>query len=343
MSTRRPLARWLALPLATAALLVSISGAAAAPAQRFTIHQVHLGGDVSLEGAHVSFQLTATESGDDGANIMIWLAPDSPIFDPPTLVSASADLGIGPDDSSMFGVVNLVRMATGEPAGTATIDATLAPNGPAELITNRLGGSNHKQFTEQTIQPLSASGSLVVSSDAGALSVSLDDASAEAVDYWEFTNSPSSTITSTKVLGMLQYWQVDGIVIGVRGEADFGISYIEVAVFLPDGGVLHGSDENALLTHRAIGAVVPLAPAGQGIAPTGGTVTVAGKVSKGEVTREVSIEGDDRIVTTVQHYTAAGSLTISLDDGREFTLDLASGDGPFYSFLQRTRDGGAAG
>ena len=343
MSTRRPrLSRWLAFPLAAAALVASFSGVAAAPALRQTIHQVHLSGDFALEGAHVSFQLTASEGGDDGANVMIWLAPDSPIFDPPTLVGASADLHIGPDDSSIFGTVYLVRPDTGAPAGTATLNAALAPNGPAELITNRLGG-NHKVFTEETIQPLSVSGSLTVPSDSGQLTILLDDASAVAVDYVEFANAPSSTVTSTKGLGLLQYWQVDGIVIGVRGEADSGISYIEVAVFLPDGGVLHGSDEDAVLTHRAIDAVVPLASEGHGIAPSGGTVTVTGTVSKGDVTREVSIEGDDRIVTTVQHYVAAGSLTISLDDGRQYTLDLAAGDGPFYGFLQRTRDGGAAG
>ena len=343
MSTRRPaLSRWLAFPLAAAALLTSLAGVAAAPAVRQAIHQVHLSGDLSLEDAYVSFQLTASEGGDDGVNVLIWLAPDSPIFDPPTLVGASADLHIGPDDSSMFGTVDLARSDTGEAAGTATLDASLAPNGPAQLITNRLGG-NHKLFTEQTIQPLSVSGSLVVPSDAGQQTFLLDDADAIAVDHVEFANAPSSTVTSTKVLGMLQYWHVDGMVIGVRGEADFGISYIEVAVFMPDGGVLHGSDEDAVLTHRAMDAVVPLASEGQGIAATGGTVTVRGTVSKGDVTREVIVDGDDRIVTTVQHHVAAGSLTLSLDDGREYTLDLAAGVGPFYGFVQRTRDGGAAG
>ena len=343
MSTRRlSVGRALAFPLAAAALLTSFSGVAAAPALRQTIHQVHLSGDLSLEGAYVSFQLTASEGGDDGVNIMIWLAPDSPIFDPPTLVGASADLHLGADDSSMFGTVDLARPDSGEAAGTATLDADLAPNGPAELITNRLGG-NHKVFTEQTIQPLAVSGSLIVPSDSGQLTFLLDDASAVAIDHVEFANAPSSTVTSTKALGMLQYWQVDGMAIGVRGEADSGISYIEVAVFLPDGGVLHGSDEDAVLTHQAIDAVVPMAFEGQGTAATGGTVTVTGTVSKGDVTREVTVDGDDRILTTVQHYLMAGSLTISLDDGREYTLDLAAGDGPFYGFVQRTRDGGAAG
>ncbi len=342
MSTRRPRSRWLAVPLAAAALLTTISGAAAAPAQRVTIHQIHLSGDISVEGAHVSFQLTATDSGDDGANLMIWLAPDSPIFDPPTLVGAGVDLSIGPDDSSMVGTVDLVRTATGDDAGTATVDVALSPDGAPELISNRLGG-NHKLFTEQTVQPLSVSGSMIIASGSGTLTVPLTEASAVAVDHVEFANSPSSTITSTNVLGMLQYWQVDGIVIGVRGEADSSISYIEVAVLLPDGTVLHGSDEDAVLTHRAIDAVVPLASEGQGIAPTGGTVTVTGTVAKGHVTRDVSIDGDDRIVTTLQHYTMAGSMTIALDDGRVLTLDLAAGDGPFYSFIQRTRDGGAAG
>lgn len=342
MLTRRHPSRWLAFPMAAAALLTSISAAAGAPAVRMSIHQVHLAGDHALDGAYVSYQLTATDSGDDGANVMIWLAPDSPIFDPPTLVSTSADLGLGPDDSEMFGTVDLVRSATGEPAGTATLDAALEADGAPELISNRLGG-NHKLFTEQTIQPLSAFGSLIVPSPAGTLMVPLDGASATAVDHVGFENSPSSTITSTKGIGMLQYWQVDGMVIGVRGEADSGISYIEVAVFLPDGGVLHGSDEDAVLTHQAMDAIVPLASEGQGIAPNGGTVTVSGRVSKGELTREVSIDGDDRVVTTVQHYVAAGSLTIALDDGREFTLDLADGTGPFYGFVQRTRDGGAAG
>ena len=54
-------------------------------------------------------------------------------------------------------------------------------------------------------------------------------------------------------------------------------------------------------------------------------------------------DGHNRVVTTVQHYAAVGSLTLSLDDGRELTLDLAAGDGSFYGFAERTRDGGAAG
>ena len=62
-----------------------------------------------------------------------------------------------------------------------------------------------------------------------------------------------------------------------------------------------------------------------------------------EPRNRIHVDGDDRIVTTVQHYLMAGSLTISLDDGSQYTLDLAAGDGPFYGFVQRTRDGGAAG
>jgi len=36
-------------------------------------------------------------------------------------------------------------------------------------------------------------------------------------------------------------------------------------------------------------------------------------------------------------------MTVTVNDGRTFTLDLAVGDGPLYTFVQRTRDGGAAG
>ena len=341
MSPRRSLTRLLAVPLAAAALLVSISGVAAAPGLHATIHQVHLSGDLSNESAYLSFQLTATGTG-DGANVMIWLAPDSPIFDPPTLVGGTAELVLGPDDSSMSGTVDLVWSATGEDAGDAALDAVLAPNGPAEVISNRLGG-NHKLFTEQTIQPLAVAGTLTIPARSGTLVVPLEDATATAGDHVEFSNAPSSTVDSTKFMGMLKLWQVDGIVVAVLGEADTDISYIEVAVFLPDGTVLHGSDEDAVLTHRSIGATVPLASEGQGIAPASGTVTIAGTVSKGEVTRDVSIDRDDRVVTTVQHYAAVGSLTLSLDDGRELTLDLAAGDGSFYGFAERTRDGGAAG
>lgn len=297
---------------------------------------------VEAGDAYVTFIVTGSSNDNDGAHVAVWLAPDSPIFDPPTLVGGAADLTIGAADSSLSGEIDMAWSATGELAGTAVIDALTVAAGDVEHSADRQSG-NHKIVTEEVFQPLAVTGTLTVPGRAGPVVLSIDGSSGHAIDRSQFMNAPSSTVNSLNKVGMLQYWYVDGMTVGVLAESDKAISWLEVAVFLPDGTVLHGSDEDAVFSHRGIEADVALTPNNPGVYPTTGSASIRGEVSRGERERTVIREGDNRTNVTVQHYRANGVLSVALDDGTVLELDLSRGSGSFYGVAERSIDGGREG
>ena len=334
--------RRLAVLTAMLTLLVAAGPASAAPSVRVTDHRVdinfaHYGPDISI-----SMQLGANNDAADSFNVAIWIAPDSPIFDPPTLEGSRADLLIGVGDVSVTGVVTLADPETGGDAGTLTIDATLTAFGDPQTLATR-GGGNHLLIEEQTFQALSVAGTATLLAGGTWAQLSLDTASGTLVDRTAFENNPSSTVGTTEAFGMLRYWMVDGMVIGMLVDADRAISYLEIAIIMPDGSAINGYDEAASIGQRFLAASVVLSSTAPGLTASGGTATVDGDLVRINRTRTVERDGDSQSVVTLDEYALSGSLTLTLDDGSTRVIPLEDGSGLYLGYRQQAIDGGRAG
>lgn len=325
-----------------AALTLSTGTALAAPSSHMSYHRMDVGGSIRRDDAVVFIALSVSDGSETGADVQVWLPPDIDYLDPPTLVSGRADLVAAADDSSLTGSVDLFFSATQESAGKASIDARLAPFGPPVFNENRTSG-NHKSWLDETYQPMSIAGTLTIPGRNGAVVLPLDGLFATVADTTIFTNAPSSTVFSQDRTGMELWWEIDGTLVGIQGESDKAISWVDAAVILPDGTILNGAGDGETVDHRRIDADVAIAPVNPGLAPTGGSVKVRADVSRGETETFVQRDGDDRLRVTYQQLIATGSVEVSLDDGTFLSLDFADATGGFANTTVRFVDGGREG
>lgn len=324
------------------ALTIPTGAALAAPSTHITEHRIDIGGGVRNEDAIVFLSLGVSDLNGAGADIQVWLPPDIDYLDPPTLVSGEAHLSAGADDSSVTGTVELFSGDTGTSAGSATIDASLSPFGPPVFNEDRSDG-NEKVRRDETFQLMEVTGTITVPGRSGDVTVSLEGLHATVVDRELFENDPSSMVTGYSSNAMELWWEVDGTMIGIKGESDKSISWVESAVILPDGSIMNGSDEDATVDHRRIAADVQISPVGQGLVPNGGAVEIRADVSHGESESFVTSDGDDRLRITVQDLIARGTVTVTLDDGTSWILDFAEASGVFVNVGMKLIDGGREG
>ncbi|HEX2221527.1 MAG TPA: hypothetical protein VHK06_03300 [Candidatus Limnocylindria bacterium] len=322
---------------------LSMPGAAlAAPSTHLTEHRIDVGGGLRHPDAVVFLQLGVSSAFGTTADVQVWLPPDVDYLHPPTLVSGRAELVVAPDDSSLAGSVDLYFRETGEFAGRAVIDASFAPLGPA-VPNNNAGSGNHKERREEIIQPMSVTGTLTVPGRSNAVVLPLDDLLATVADREQFTNDPSSTVFDQQYTAMELWWAVDGLLVGIKGESDKDISWVESAVILPDGTIINGAHEGATVDHRRIEADVAIAAVNPGLAASHGTVVVRADVSRGDTQRSLFEDGDDRLRLEFQQLVASGTVHVALDDGTELSLDFADAVGSFGQVTIRYRDGGRDG
>jgi hypothetical protein len=324
------------------ALTLPSGAALAAPSSHITEHRIDIGGGTRNDDAIVFLALSVSDLDGAGADIQVWLPPDVDHLHPPTLVSGRADLSAAADDSSVTGSVDLFFNDGGRFAGSAIIDASLSPFGAPVFVEDRSDG-NEKVRRDETYQLMDVTGTITVPGRSGVVSLPLEDLFATVGDRALFQNDPSSMVIGQNFTAMELWWEVDGTMIGIKGESDKAISWVESAVILPDGSILNGSDEDATVDHRRIAADVQISPVGQGLVPTGGTVEIRADVSRGESESFVTRDGDDRLQITVQNLIARGTATVTLDDGTSWTLDFAEATGAFVSVGVKHIDGGREG
>ena len=145
----------------SAALLLAVAPAAvtAAPLTRVTEHAVIVDcGLTNDSGTVAAFAVDSSIEGGFG-EMVFWAAPATPSGEP-TLVSTGAD--VSGTDSSMSAQYDLIDLATGEPAGTGSLTATLTPDGPSETVSERFREGNRWVRVEGTVQPMAVSGTVVV-------------------------------------------------------------------------------------------------------------------------------------------------------------------------------------
>ena len=341
MNTPSHLPRLLAGLALAGALLLPTGTAIAAPSTHFTDHRVDVMADFASDDVIASLRVQHSLASGPGADFTIW-TPAERFYagEPATIVSGAADLTVGPDDSTLTGSVALYLAATGELVGEAIVDASLVPDGPAQVGESATVG-NHKLRVTQTTQPMTVSGTITLPDGLGVIDLAAHG-SGTVTDVEAFSNAPSSTVESVDFIAMFKVWVVDGNVVMVLGNHDTGATYVDAAVILADGTVLNGVQDGAVFGARRIEADVPLAASNPGVSASGGTLSVRADVSRGDRTREVTQDGDTRTQVTVQELLATGTAELSLDDGTVLRLDFADASGPFYDWSYRSIDGGRA-
>lgn len=325
-----------------AALTLSTGTALAAPSTHMSYQRMDIGGSIRSDDAVAFIALNVSDDSESGAHVQVWLPPDIDYLDPPTLVSGRADLVAAADHSSLTGSVDLFFSATQESAGEALIDARLAPFGPPVFNENRTSG-NHKSWLDETYQPMSIAGTLTIPGRNGEVVLPLEGLSATVADITIFTNAPSSTVIGQNTTTMELWWEIDGTLVGIQGESDKAISWVDAAVILPDGSILNGPGDGETVDHRRIDADVAIASVNPGLAPTGGSVRVRADVSRGDTENFVQRDGDDHLRVAYQLLIANGTVEVTLDDGTFLSLDFVDATGHFGNSTVRFVDGGREG
>ena len=319
-------------------LMLSSAAVTAAPARHTTTQQTQLGCDLlNTEGASGYFSAILSDSG-AGADLQVWIAPANPIFEPPTLVTSGSAIVIADGEAQLTGTVDLVWLETGASAGSAAVAATLTPVGTAETYERSRAGSNHKERIVETAQALSVAGQITLP---GSQVLTLDGScSGSSVTTEIFENEPSSTLSAVDVLTLRCEWYIDeSTYVGLAGESNLGLSYLDVAVVTPAGS-FPGWNDDATLGPSGIEAGFELVAAGQGVTATGGTAYAAADVSSGVRSSYTEGSGSTRIRTTIQEYLVAGTLHVSLDDGTAMTLGMSADTCRMWNHSELSIQGG---
>lgn len=323
---------------ATSLLILSSAAVMAAPARHTTTQQIQLGCDLlQTEGASAYFSAIVSDSG-AGADLQVWLAPGNPILEPPTLVTSGSAIVVG--DGELTGTVDLVWLETGASAGSAAVAATITPVGAAETYQTSTRGSNHKERFTETAQALSVEGQ-----------VTLPESQVLALDEWcsgssvtreTFQNEPTSTVSSADVLKLRCEWYIDeSTYVGLAGETNLGLSYLDIAVVTPAGS-FPGWDDDATLSASGIEAGFELVTAGQGMTDTGGIAYAAAEVSSGARFSYTEGSGSTRVRTTIQEYSVAGTLSVSLNDGTAMTLSMSADTCRMWNYRELSIEAGTS-
>ena len=304
------------------AVTIPTAVAVAAPAERITEHSVHIGCDLlHAEGADAYFSASAGGTG-SGGSLQLWLAPDDIIVDPPSVISGASDLLIGEGDTTLTGTLQLLAdEVSGEPVGSATLEAILSPAGPAETIERSVGDSNHKARETETIQPLSVSGTLTVSLlGEPEIVLALDGCDGMVSDLIRFANAPSSMVSWGEALKLECLWVTDDLWVRLQAENSSDLEFGDIGIFSPSLGGFTNISDVVAFSRTAFEASFELASTGAGITATGGTATASAVLDPQERVTYVVQEEGSRLKVVIQPFAVSGMLSIALDDGSEFVL-----------------------
>lgn len=320
MSTTRHLSRLVA-SLGLVAALALPASVMAAPASSTTHQSTNLGcGLLEAEGASGYLYHAHAGGSESGAWLEIWLAPANPIFDPPTMTSTDASLVLSPDGSSLSGTIDLSLRGDGSSAGTANLAALLTAVGPVETNQRSTTNGNQKIHEFETAQNVAVAGSITLPS--GEV-LALDECFGSTVITEVTKNNPRSQVEWGKGTGIKCDWYLeDGLYVGLMGQGDRTLTWIDIAVVTPDGSFL-GSDEEATLGRTGLEASVTLAGGGYGIASSGGTAHASARVHNGARSGYTEGSGSSRMRLTVEDFIVEGTLSVLLDDGTALNLDMS--------------------
>ncbi len=288
----------------------------AAPAQRVTEHAVVIECGLSNDDGFVSAFAVDSSEFEEFGELVFWEAPAEPFSDDPTFVSISAE--VDATDSSMSATFELVELSTGDPAGTAVLEATLTPDGSPELVDERFREGNRWTKIEGTIQPMLVSGTLTVP---GAEAFDLAGCSAAVQDLTFFTTNPSAFIQRFENINLSCSWTTaDGFVDLFAGGDAFG-AFSELFV-VDASGEYAGFSEAASLSDTAFDATFELFLQPDGDVAIGTGTASATLAPTGEVVRTKDGTGPNHVKFVSERLAVSGTLDVSTPGGDQtLTMD----------------------
>jgi hypothetical protein len=294
---------------ALAALLFAVAPAAvtAAPTTRVTEHAVivdcFLTNDSGTVGA---FAVDSSLEGGFG-DMAFWDAPAAPPADDPTLVSVGAT--VSGTDSSMSAEYDLIVLASGDPGGTGTLNAALTPDGPAEVISERIREGNRWVRVEGTIQPMAVSGAITVP---GAESFDAAGCFAAVQTLSFIATNPSATVDRFDNLSLSCSWETaDGFVF-LSANADRFSAFGDI--FVADATGEYSGFADVTLTATAFDGTWELF-ATDGETVVGTASASASLTSTGETFRTKDGSPPNFAMFTTMPFLVDGTLEVSAPGG----------------------------
>ncbi len=281
----------------------------AAPAQHVTEHAVIVQCDLSNADGFVSTFAVDSSEFDDFGDLVFWEAPAEPFSDDPTLVSISAD--VDATDSSMSATFELVEPSTGDPAGTAVLEATLTPDGSPEPVDERFRDGNRWIDIEGTVQPMLVGGTLTVP---GAEAFDLAGCFAAVQDLTFFTTNPSAFVDRFENINLFCSWETDGGFVQLFAIADAFGTFSDL--FVADAsGEYSGFSDAASLSDTAFDATFELFLQPDSQVSMGTGSASATLEPSGEIVRTTDGTGPNRAKFTSERIAVSGSLDVSTPGG----------------------------
>ena len=160
--------------------------------------------DVSAGNAHLFLFSETSDTFGSFTDLAIWSGSMS---GEPDVVSDTSTIVLTPTGGS--GSVALVEL-NGDPAGTATLNATFAPSGPAEPYEFTDEGGNQTFHIEGVFQPLSVTGTLMVNMAHGPDPTFALGSCFAGIDTYTLTNTnPTAFVSGDQQINLTCTWQLD--------------------------------------------------------------------------------------------------------------------------------------
>ena len=315
----------------TATLLVT--PAAAAPAQRFSDTQAGIVCE-RLESADGTVFLAAVESDAFGeiADLTFWSAGTSPETSNPTWVSISGSADV--TETAVTGTFQLVEFAQpstpeeppfGDPVGTATLSATLTPDGEPVPFDDRFSQGNQKFRVSGVVQNYTVTGTVELP---GGLIFDLSTCDGFRATFTEFRNSPASQVSRFESFDLSCSWRIGETFISLFAVADEFGGFGQLFISTPETEVIgfEIARELSLEAFSASYELIELTEPGPGPEPPEGEPIGTAEASavltptKARVNEHFSF-GPEKVHVTGQLYSVDGTLSITSEIG-DFTLPM---------------------
>jgi hypothetical protein len=241
----------------TALVLLSIlpGSVAADPVTKFDDHHVGIFCEVPIDGGFAFVFIDRSSAFGDAAGAEVWLDPDVPSEDPPTLSgnTATAEIVEGPTQielSATFAVFDADRV----PQGTAVLEATMTPVGAVEPIEQPPGKSNHHSKTTGTFQAYQGSATLTLPG----LEAELTPCFGDVTDISLFETNPRSFVSQNDGVLIDCFWETEDAVAAFFAIQD-GFGFFADAFLATVDQELTGMDEfSGSLTVGSVTATIGL-------------------------------------------------------------------------------------
>jgi hypothetical protein len=312
--------------VAVIAIVTAIAPAtvAAAAPDKYSGAQTGIMCDLDGEVGNVGIFAQLGDDGSGYADVLVW-APDAEPDAEPAIVTAWSTTAF--DGTTLEVSFDLMRPLTDEapdpvPVGTASLRATLAPNGPAEDFGGKDGRDGNRSFrVSSTLQLLSVDGILSIDLlDGHSESLDLDGCGASTHTVTSFVTNPNAWIYGGEQVFINCEWSDERGTTSVFAVADES-GVLGQVVSIRGDRVLLGMASPVLTATAYAGTydLVDVTGTGDVVGTASATASLSGS---GERITDVEWVDPHRFSVLGERLSVAGTMTIDVDgSSQRFTMD----------------------